>query len=111
MRKDSLLEQILCSKYCTYYKPGKNEELACRGAVVVERLLHEGKNRALECHLREFEPADAELIIKTMCTACDFYEQDCDFMQNREARPCGGFVFLAQLLGSGVITIQDIIRD
>jgi len=108
MRIETPLEQTLCLKFCAYYKPGKNEELACRGYVVVERLLHDRKNLLLDCHLREFEPATVGLIVKTMCTACDFYEQDCDFMQNRKARPCGGFVLVAQLLASGVITMEDI---
>ncbi len=108
MRIESPLEQTLCLKYCAYYKPGKNEALACRGYVVVERILHEGKNLVLDDHRRKFEPAAGELIVTTMCTACDFYEHDCDFMQNRAARPCGGFVLLEQLLGAGAITIEDI---
>jgi hypothetical protein len=29
-------------------------------------------------------------------------------MQDRAARPCGGFVLLEKLLGSGVITLEDI---
>jgi len=108
MRIESPLEQTLCLKYCAYYKPGKNEALACRGYAVVERILQERKNLILDCHLREFEPATVGLMVKIMCTACDFYEQDCDFMQSRKARPCGGFVLLAQLLASGVITREDI---
>lgn len=108
MKIERSLEQTLCSKYCAYYKRGKNEALACRGFVVVERLLHERKDLVLDCQLREFEHATVGLMVKTMCTTCDFYEQDCDFMQNRTARPCGGFVFVAQLLGSGAITIEDI---
>jgi hypothetical protein len=102
------LEQTLCLQYCTYYKPDKNEALACRGYAVVERFLREGKNLVVDDHRREFEPAAAELIVNKMCTACDFHEHDCDFMQNRSARPCGGFVLLSQLLESGAIAIEDI---
>jgi hypothetical protein len=29
-------------------------------------------------------------------------------MQDRTARPCGGFVLLERLLASGVVTIEDI---
>jgi hypothetical protein len=108
MRIKRPLERSLCSQYCTYYKPDKNEALACKGYTVVERCLREGKNLVLDGHRREFAPATAELIVNKMCTACDFYEQDCDFMQNRTALPCGGFVLLSQLLESGVITIEDI---
>jgi len=102
------LEQTLCLQYCAYYKPDKNEALACRGYVVVERCLREGKSLVLDGHRREFVPATAELIVNKMCTACDFYEHDCDFMQDRAAWPCGGLVLLSQLLEAGVITIEDI---
>jgi hypothetical protein len=107
--KDNLpLEQTLCLKFCSYYKPGKNEELACKGYTVVERLLREGKSLVIESGSLESNPVPADRIVKTLCITCDFHEQDCDFMLDRAARPCGGFVFLARLLGSGVITIEDI---
>jgi hypothetical protein len=102
------LEQTLCLKFCSYYKPGKNEELACKGYVVVERLMREGKSLVLENNSGGSGPVPAETIVKTLCIACDFHEQDCDFMQDRAARPCGGFILLERLLGSGVVTIEDI---
>ena len=102
------LEQTLCFKFCSYYKPGKNEELACKGYRVVERLLREGKSLVLENNSDESSLFPADRIVNVLCSACDFHEKDCDFMQDRTARPCGGFVFLAQFLGSGAITIEDI---
>ena len=108
MKVNSPLEQTLCLKFCSYYKPGKNEELACRGYLVVERLLGEGKRLVYEGKNGGTSPVLTERIVNVLCLACDFHEQDCDFMQNRAARPCGGFVLLEQLLGSGVITIEDI---
>ena len=108
MTDKSPLEQTLCLRLCSYYKPGKNEELACKGYMVVERLLREGKSLVFEGNSGESSPVLADKIVKTLCIACDFHEQDCDFMQDRAARPCGGFVLLEQLLGSGVITIEDI---
>ena len=48
MSKRGSLEQTLCLKYCAYYKPGKNEELACRGYTVVERFIREGKGIVFE---------------------------------------------------------------
>jgi hypothetical protein len=108
MKDNPLREQTLCLKFCPYYKPGKNEELACKGYMVVERLLREGKSIKFERSSSESGPVLSDRIVKALCLTCDFHEQDCDFMQDRAARPCGGFVLLAQLLGSGVITIEDI---
>ncbi len=102
------LEQKLCLKFCSYYKPGKNEELACKGYMVVERLLREGKDLVFENNSCESSPELSDRIVKTLCITCDFHEQDCDFMQDRTARPCGGFVLLKKLLRSGVITIEDL---
>ena len=108
MTENLPLEQTLCLKFCSYYKPGKNEELACRGYMVIERLLQEGKVLVFESSSGEPSPVSADILVKTLCIACDFHKQDCDFMQDRTARPCGGFVVLERLLGTGVITIEDI---
>jgi hypothetical protein len=108
MTEKPTLEQTLCLKFCSYYKPGKNEELACKGYMVVERLLREGKILDFENTSSETSPDLSDRIVKTLCNTCDFHEQDCDFMQVRTARPCGGFVILERLLGCGVITIEDI---
>jgi hypothetical protein len=108
MKDNVPLEQTLCLKYCSYYKPGINEELACNGYMVVDRLLREGKRLVLESNGNETTIFPADRIVKILCLACDFHEQDCDFMHSQAARPCGGFVFLAKLLGSGVITMEDV---
>jgi hypothetical protein len=106
--QDTSLEQIICLKFCSYYKPGKNEALACQGYRVAERLLRKGKHLDLESAPGDSSRVPVDRIINILCSACDFHEQDCDFMQDRTARPCGGFVLLAQLLNSGAITIEDI---
>jgi|APFre7841882630_1041343.scaffolds.fasta_scaffold118416_2 hypothetical protein len=108
MTENLPLEQTLCLKFCSYYKPGKNEELACKGYMVVERLLREGISLVLASNSGESNPVPADEIVKTLCINCDFHEQDCDFMQNRAARPCGGFILLERLLSSGVVTMEDI---
>jgi len=102
------LEIKLCLKFCTYYKPGKNEELACKGFTVVEQLMHGGRQIVFERYGLEFDRTVQELLKQNMCLACAFHEQDCDFMLDRTARPCGGFVLISQLLGSGVIAIEEI---
>lgn len=108
MKKTPLLEKKLCFKLCAYYKPGKNEQLACKGYSVVEQLMLTGNAVSFENTLKEFDPVAAERLVEKMCVTCDFHDHDCDFMENRAARPCGGFVLLAHLLGSGAITIEDI---
>jgi hypothetical protein len=107
-RKIPLLDRSLCLQFCSYYKPGKNEELACRGYEVIERLLQKSVKILFEKTGTEINHATSELLVQKMCMACVFQKHDCDFMQNSTAPPCGGFVLLSQLLAAKVITIEDV---
>jgi hypothetical protein len=100
--------KTLCLNFCSYYKPGKNEELACRGYEMVQRLIRRGRQLDLAGGSREFDRARAEALVQRMCVQCNFKPDGCDFMLDRKASPCGGFVLLAQLIETGVITIEDI---
>ena len=105
------LVKRLCGNFCAYYKPSKDEELACRGFVVVKKLIDAGKKIP-------FGDSDGvpglqteEDLRKVLCLSCPFYEGDCDFiLQEGDARPCGGFIFLRLLLDNGIICIDDV-RD
>jgi len=109
MNKNETLVRNLCLPYCCYYKKGKNEDFRCRGAVVVERLMRSGRLFILEDENRNnLDPAVTEVTVHLLCSHCDFREEDCDFAHNRNAQPCGGFFYLARLLGTGKITEQDI---
>ena len=108
MSKNEPLVQALCLPYCIYYKPGKNEEYLCGGAGVIERLLRAGTPITVVRSDRKRGTAPDESLVKRLCKACAFREYDCDFMRDRAATPCGGFVLLEQLLGSGVISLENI---
>jgi ubiquitin len=101
------LTQAVCLRFCSYYKPERNEELACGGYVVLEQLAQQG----VPMRGAQAEPRDRnceELLVTTLCTACPFQEHDCDFMENRALPPCGGFLLLAQLLAAKQISIEDV---
>jgi hypothetical protein len=108
MIKNEQLIQALCLPYCIYYKPGKNEESVCRGAVVVEQLVSAGKQITVVRPAEQRTTVPDESLVIRLCSACDFREHDCDFMQDRATTPCGGFILLEQLLGSGVLSLEDI---
>jgi hypothetical protein len=109
MMKKEALVQTLCLPFCAYYKPGRNEELLCRGALIVERLMQSGRDVIIgEAELINPDEAVPELLARVVCGACDFREHDCDFAQDRQARPCGGYILLSRLLVSKTISIEDI---
>lgn len=104
---NSYLTQTVCLRLCSYYKPGKNEERACRGYLVLERLALQGVSmRGAKAKPRD--RTGEELLVRALCMACPFHEQDCDFMENSALPPCGGFVLLAQLLAAKDISMEDV---
>lgn len=109
MQKNEALVNILCLPYCHYYKPGRNEELLCRGATVVQRLIDSGRRPSPGEKLPgDIDYATRERIIESICGVCEFREHDCDFAQDRKAQPCGGIVLLSGLVKAGVITVEDL---
>jgi len=105
------LRDYLCSNFCAYYKPSKDEEPACRGSLVLKRLLENGKNISFEKSAKRSSPLTEGVLRKVLCLTCPFYEGDCDFiLQEGEALPCGGFIFLGHLIERGIIGVDDV-RD
>ena len=106
------MEKRLCKNFCPYYKPSKDKGLACKGFSVIEKLLKGGKNISFQKSEKIPGREIKEMLVQTMCITCPFYENDCDFIQQRKnAPPCGGFLLLGQLLESDSITIDDIIKN
>jgi hypothetical protein len=111
MKKDPATGETLCRNFCAYYKPAKKEELACRGFVVVQRLIEKGRAVPLARPEAAVPPDKRveESLRQRLCRACDFRENDCDFiLTGGNASPCGGFALLVRLLGTGKITIEEI---
>ncbi|MFA5074231.1 MAG: hypothetical protein WC539_10100 [Nitrospirota bacterium] len=108
MKPDASFKKNFCKEFCFYAKSGVKETIFCKGYRIVERLLEKGKKLVIKKRDRPINAAVADAMTKKMCVTCDFYDHDCDFMQDRNAPPCGGFLFLAQLIESGSITLDDV---
>ncbi len=100
----------LCRSFCQYYKPGKNEELSCRGFNIVHRLVQKGRKLPVERPETPSrpDPGTAASLRDCLCGACDFRDGDCDFVLTGTAPPCGGFMLLSHLLGTGELTLEEI---
>jgi len=109
MRVD--LRSELCARFCPYYRPGKKEDLACNGFLVIECLIKEGRQIPFFVTAERPDAAIREKLLRDLCAACPFFEDGCDFVRQKEgSSPCGGFILLAYLLGANIITIDNI-RD
>jgi hypothetical protein len=111
MPKRGAIDTGVCSTFCTYYRPGKNEDMACQSFVVVQGLIKAGRIRTSGRPGRLAEPdrRTGAILEERVCGACSFRAQDCDFIATGGSAPsCGGMVLLRHLLGSGEIKISEI---
>ncbi|MEW6002502.1 MAG: hypothetical protein AB1638_07645 [Nitrospirota bacterium] len=108
MKKLNLNEK-LCRHFCPYYKPTKDNRLACRGFIVVERLIREERKISFEKSDKILDMKTKETLVRHVCLQCPFYRDDCDFISGKEKSfPCGGFILLGHLLETNIIDIDDI---
>jgi hypothetical protein len=103
------IQTNLCQEFCSYYKPSNKDNIACKGYLIIEKLLKNGRKVPFDkTDGRPIDSIQGELI-QAMCVTCPFYENDCDFVQQKKgAPPCGGFILLVNLLGGKIISIDDI---
>ncbi len=103
------LDERLCLNFCPYYKPAKNDKLACMGFLVVETLIERGGEITFDASKKKLNAVTEEKLMQNLCIVCPFYEDDCDFIQQKEkSLPCGGFTLLGNLLEANIIGIDDI---
>ena len=102
------IREELCRNFCPYYKPSKDEELACLGFAVIERLIGKGLAISFDTQDKGFEERTKKVLLEALCAACPFFENDCDFVTGSSHSPCGGFTLLGLLLDKKVIHIDDI---
>jgi len=109
----------LCQNICAYFKPAREEAIACQGFVVVERLLTNGNHIVFDEPDKGYPYGVQKMLIQDMCTVCPFSQNDCDFIlselssplgeeKKETPLPCGGFMLLAHLLESRIVKIDDI---
>ncbi|HAK88846.1 MAG: hypothetical protein A2077_01520 [Nitrospirae bacterium GWC2_46_6] len=103
--KDKSYTEIVCKKFCKYYKEGK-EELLCGGYEFLRNNLtpHELKimlNSPLPpLNLRggEGELYLDEELISLVCKQCGFFIDGCDFAESRSGPPCGGYILISRIV-------------
>ena len=100
----------ICRPFCTFFREGEKEEMACRGARMIELLVGEGKLDPAGIPPLRKSPSvwrrhDVFLGLR-VCGACEFRAEDCDYRSEsppEDAEPCGGAILIALLLDSGMI--------
>jgi len=117
MDKTWLINDV-CAGYCTFYNPGKNEELACKGFIVLQVLSAKHGEIPENSGIKIVSRATEDNLFLVLCVSCPFFDDGCDFAAWRRGEvleltregvnPCGGFLFLGSCLDQGTIDIQAI---
>lgn len=109
-------ESYLCRPFCSFFREGVKEEMACQGGRVLVELVAQGRLAAesfpgVESKSRvRWEEGDRALE-RILCLPCPFAEDDCDFhsvLRSAETEPCGGYLLLKLLKEEGVITCAEL---
>jgi len=114
MAKNNFQEYI-CRPYCSFFKTGEKEDMACRGAEIVDLLVHKGLINAIELPSLKKDSSLWERYRTDfgdrICSPCPFRPADCDFQAADpplDNEPCGGFILLALLYNNRLIRIGDL---
>ena len=108
-------QDYICRPFCDYFKPGNKEELLCRGALVVEKLVR--RQRLTPENFRDLDreepliPGQEPTWKTPSVRSCPFRAEDCDFRSARppaDCRPCGGLVLLHRLQTRGTISMPEL---
>jgi hypothetical protein len=88
MSKNNFREYI-CRPYCIFFKDGAKEEMACRGAELVERLVARNRIAPAEMSPMKKEPPVWNTykmeLDRHVCRHCSFRAEDCDFQSGSPA--------------------------
>jgi hypothetical protein len=109
-------KDFICRPFCCFFRPGEKEELACRGALVIERLAADGLLEPPDLPGGEMKTASLwqanDVLLETrVCGPCPFRDSGCDFrapVRPADAEPCGGYILLRILRDTGAITAEDL---
>lgn len=104
-----LLQQTICRKFCRYYKPSKEEGLACLGYLVIESLSNSGREMRFPASCGKPGASAERILLDRVCARCPFYEDGCDFVSGApDSSPCGGFIVLGHMHEAGDLSVHDM---
>ena len=97
MKREDYID-IICKKFCTFYKGGK-EELTCGTYRFLAERFTPGELEHLIADLNR-NPVYSydDEVMKFICAACDFAVDGCDFRERGDALPCGGYTIVEGLI-------------
>ena len=99
--KENKYTDIICKRFCKFYKEGK-EELQCGTYLYLKELF---STEDLGSSLNEIPETPSftedELIRERSCSKCEFLVDGCDYREGLDSPPCGGYVIIEHIIRNG----------
>jgi radical SAM protein with 4Fe4S-binding SPASM domain len=115
LKKASMVE-LVCTRYCSHYKPSQEEDMACQGFKFLQRLADRDPTTLDRLRPKddfEFKDRYPHLLHHALCQSCDFLIDGCDFKDSKHTRqsaPCGGYIATEQLLEQRFLDEDNLLR-
>lgn len=91
--------ELICGRFCAFYKPGNKEEMMCGTFDFLARNLSPGElRRASDLAGPECTFSVDDKIRGLVCSRCEFAVDGCDFRAGLDSPPCGGYNIVEALL-------------
>jgi radical SAM protein with 4Fe4S-binding SPASM domain len=109
------LVDLICGQYCSFYKPGQKEEMACQGFESLQHFFLQQPDYVKQLpplEGDEFEDECHHLLNHCLCQSCDFYIEGCDFTDpayTEKALPCGGYIAIDLFLRDPTVDHQSLL--
>jgi hypothetical protein len=93
------MEQAICRKFCSFYKPGSKGNPKCGSFAFLARNLTDAEMRqAAGAAPVDFSFSEDRVIKDMVCVNCDFLVDGCDYRDGLGKTPCGGYAVVEHLL-------------
>lgn len=109
-------QNYLCRPFCSFFRAGAKEEMACQGALVLAELMQRRRLSpeelpAPEEKERRLWQEEDRALERAVCQPCSFALEGCDFhspLRSAATEPCGGYLLLQLMKERGTITCADL---
>ncbi len=82
------------------------------GYLVIRRLIKNKHKTYFRKYKKAVSDSTSSALINKICKPCPFYEDDCDFAEQKEkALPCGGFILLGHMIEEKIVRIEEITEE
>lgn len=101
--KEKAFTDIICKRFCAFYKDGQ-EDLQCGTYIFLrERFSSEALEREITGMYGIPSLSEDGSINNLICDKCEFKVDGCDFREGLDSPPCGGYMIVEYLLKNGLV--------